>query len=130
MVQGVKKQATGVRRWRDLVLSEHGPSQPMTRLVLTVIAHVIDSKDDADCVRLSYQALVRATKLSRVTVANHIRTAVADGWLERRLPRGFGQAWHTYEFEWRVPWSVETALRRSTRNKEVQQLNDVLAVSE
>jgi len=65
--------------WLQLMAGQHGPSNPNTRLVLFVLSlHM--KKTGADCWP-SVQHIARRSSLSERAVREHVKLAVAAGWL-------------------------------------------------
>lgn len=95
-------------RWRDTVLSKHGPDSSTTRLVLTVLSLRMDA-DGGSCYP-STRLLATETGLSRRAVEKHLRRAESMGWIDRRQRGLEGQRWKRMEYRPRLPDDVENEI--------------------
>lgn len=87
-------------RWERLVISDRGPVNPITRLVLLVLATHLNRDNEA---WPSEKVLASKTGLSQRAVFTHLQIAVSEGWIERTASRGQGKAWALYTYRIRTP---------------------------
>jgi hypothetical protein len=72
--------APPVVRWRCAFLSDAGPGSPVTRAVLLYLS--TEMRPDGSKCFPSYATIGKALKMDPRTVGEHVRRAVADGWLD------------------------------------------------
>lgn len=87
--------------WQDAVLSENGPSRPMTRFVLMALGSHMN-KYGGSCFP-SYELLVKETKLSLRSVKRHMNLANDEGWFKRTAKKGQAKGWRSYEYQATIP---------------------------
>lgn len=92
-------------RWREAVLSEHGPRDANTRLVLLAIAQ--HWQPEAERAWPSVDRLVEMTGLSRPTVVKHLNGADEAGWIDRTRNVGEGRGWRRNEYRATIPKAVK-----------------------
>ena len=87
--------------WRSYIASEHGPQSSVTRHVLLTIALHMNEKGES-CFP-SVDLLVKETRLSKPSIIKHIKFAVEEGWLEKRVLGVNGQGWRKHEYRPLIP---------------------------
>jgi hypothetical protein len=94
------KPLTAVIVWRDHLLGPDGPPQPMTRLVLLVLASHMNNEGYAFP---SIELLAYESGCSIKSAKRHLTFACAEGWLTRTEGMGYAQGWRRYEYEASLP---------------------------
>lgn len=99
--------------WRELVMSENGPSKPTTRYTLLALATHMDAQGRS-CYPTIKQLVIEST-LSEKTVRKHIHYAKNEGWIDIYEHQGKGQAWKNHGYIAKIP----AKMRKETLNIEV-----------
>ena len=81
-------------RWREEILSEHGPELPITRLVLLALAKFMDRDGKAFP---GQRKLASTSALNQRTVNLHLGHAESAGWIVRSLKGRGPRAGHKYQ---------------------------------
>jgi hypothetical protein len=88
-------------QWRVLLASEHGPTNPSTRLVLFVLSlHMNQVGDNAFP---SQQLIAKRSGLSERSVRRHLALAEKAGWINVYQKSRKGQAWFVHEYVATIP---------------------------
>jgi hypothetical protein len=104
-------------RWVWLILSEHGPPEGTTRLVLLAMSQFAKR---GNRVFPSEETLAKMTGLTPKTVRAHVKKAIDGSWLQRRTFKKQGHGWRRFEYipQWppgfdpnRDPWLAQAADR-------------------
>ena len=91
-------------RWRDAILSEHGPERAVTQHVLLVLASFMNREGVA---WPGQRKLSKTSRLAQKTIMEHVAYAEAAGWIVRSF-RGRGpRAGHKYQAVIPVPILLE-----------------------
>jgi len=91
--------------WRNAVMSERGPSNPLARLVLMAIS--LHMKSDGTGAWPAQKLLAERTGMGERSVRRHLDALDRDGWIGRiRVRRDGGHAWYRTEYEALVPDNV------------------------
>jgi hypothetical protein len=77
--------------WRSTVLSENGPPNPTTRLVLLGLSQHMNATTATSI--LTIRSLATETGLSCRTIITHLKLAEHDGWIGREVSRVDGRGW-------------------------------------
>jgi len=102
-------QPVDLYRWRDAILSEGGPANPLARLTLLAVAQHM--KADGTGAWPSQKAIAKRTCAGERSVRRHLEIAERHGWITReRVRRANGRNWYYTEYSAVVPDSVYTLL--------------------
>lgn len=94
-------------QWREAVMSDMGPSSPITRYVLLTLSMRMDI--DGRGAYPSQTTLSEMTKLAKRTVNEHLQLAEKEGWIARLLQRRKARIWHNHRYEVRFPAFLQHA---------------------
>lgn len=72
-----------IHDWRRALLSEHGPRQPLARLVALALAQCMDDRTSETFAGAEHIAM--RTGLSERAVRTHLKSLCRDGWLTERI---------------------------------------------
>jgi len=101
MSHNKSKQQPFHLRWRLLVLSKHGPSAAMTRLILCALHRWMDA--EGKCFP-SINRISLDTRCSEKTVRTHLTKANHEGWLLRYIRQTHGgKRWKNYIYQAAIP---------------------------
>jgi hypothetical protein len=112
-------------QWRELVASEHGPSDPSTRLVLFVLS--LHMNQDGINAWPSQALIAKRTGLSERSVRTHVALAEKAEFLSIYQKRQPGKAWFVHEYVAVIPdrleqfctskpWEVDPDYRRPAKS--------------
>lgn len=107
--RAVDGQAVDRHRWRDAILSELGPANPIARVVLLAVAQHM--KADGTGAWPSQQTLAARAGVGERSARRHLDIAARLGWIEReRVRRAGGRNWYFTEYCAVVPPAVYDSL--------------------
>ena len=95
--------------WLQAIASEHGPTDPTTRLVLmTLSLHMNQLGEQAFP---SQRLLATRSGLSERSVRAHLQIAEREGWVQRFSKRPKGQGWALHEYGASVPDALQNVTK-------------------
>src|SRR5262249_52269431 len=97
-------QPVDVYAWRNAVLSDAGPPNPVMRLVLMAVS--LHMRSDGTGAWPSQATLANRTAVSRRSVITHLEAAERDGWVRRYTAGRNGRGWRLCGYEAVVPTAV------------------------
>ena len=95
--------------WRNAIMSELGPGNPLARLVLMTVG--LHMKVDGSGAWPSQALIAARAHVGLRTVKRHLESADRHGWIERRPMRRSGQRWRGTEYAACIPDEVYALLR-------------------
>ena len=99
-----KRPRPYIARWRTVVVSDKGPRDASTRLILVALAE--NAKHDGSRCFPSITTLMAATALSKRSVIAHLQKAADQGWLSKRRVRSQKGDWNHNSYQLVVPESL------------------------
>lgn len=100
--------AVDVYAWRNAIMSERGPANPLGRLVLIAVS--LHMKADGTGAWPSQALIAQRARVGLRSVKRHLEIAKRRGWVERVTVRIKGQQWRRTEYSACVPDDVYDAL--------------------
>ena len=90
--------------WRNAIMSEHGPPNPLARLVLLTVS--LHMQADGSGAWPAQTSISKRAKVGLRSVKRHLETAERLGWIERTQERIPGKKWRRTNYEACVPAAV------------------------
>jgi len=101
------KKTAVLFRWRNALVSNHGPISPTTRhVLLTLSLHM--GTHNGSCFP-STKTLAKETALSERAVITHLKKARTSGWIKTgKHKKAAGQAWAGHQYQAIIPDIINT----------------------
>ncbi len=91
-------------QWRDWLRSEEGPPDSTTRHILLNLSMWM--KANGEQCYPTIAILAQETAISERTIKKKLKEAACNGWIERYVHQGKGQAWRNYGYLPKMPENV------------------------
>jgi hypothetical protein len=99
--------------WRDVLLSENGPPDPLTRLVLLAIGQHMKAKEEHGCAWPGQELIAERSGVALRSVRRHLEKAAAGGWVSRKqVRRANRHGWFRTEYTASLPDQVIALLQQ------------------
>ncbi len=113
------KQDKIMFEWRDAFMSEHGPKDPIMRLVLLVLATFMHC-DGTHCWP-SQVTIAKRSGLSVRSVERKLAIAKKNGWIKASTAGYTGQGYKHYQYEPTIPYGLKAKLCKDRGERTVTQ---------
>jgi hypothetical protein len=109
--------------WRDLIRSERGPKNPVTRHILQNLGTYMDANGGHCFPSIKTQSI--ETGLSERTIKRRLHDAEKGRWLYIFEHQGQGKGWRHYEYQARIPDAIDPNDQRTSDGGDRQSIGGV-----